>query len=104
MRPTLIDDASSLTAWSGCAFVPTMGALHEGHASLIRSAARGGRPVVVSIFVNPTQFGPSEDFARYPRTLEADLATCAAAGAAAVFVPAVEAIYPRGIDAAREKR
>lgn len=103
MNPTLIDDASSLAAWSGCAFVPTMGALHEGHASLIRAAARTGRPAVVSIFVNPTQFGPSEDFARYPRTLDADLVTCAAAGAAAVFVPSVEAIYPRGLEAAREE-
>jgi pantoate--beta-alanine ligase len=80
-----------------------MGALHEGHASLIRAASRGGRPVVVSIFVNPTQFGPNEDYARYPRTLDADLRTCASAGAAAVFVPAVEAIYPRGIDAARDE-
>lgn len=103
MTPALIDDASSLAPWGGCAFVPTMGALHEGHASLIRAASRSGRPVVVSIFVNPTQFGPNEDYARYPRTLDADLRTCASAGAAAVFVPAVEAIYPRGIDAARDE-
>jgi len=103
MTPEVIENDSLLAPWSGCAFVPTMGALHEGHASLIRSAARGGRPVVVSIFVNPTQFGPSEDFARYPRTLDADLVTCAAAGAAAVFVPSVETIYPRGIDAARRE-
>ncbi|MBM4110053.1 MAG: pantoate--beta-alanine ligase [Phycisphaerae bacterium] len=103
MTPILIEDESSLAPWAGCAFVPTMGALHEGHASLIRAAARSGRPAVVSIFVNPTQFGPNEDFSRYPRSLEADLVTCAAAGAAAVFVPSVDAMYPRGIAVAREE-
>jgi pantoate--beta-alanine ligase len=76
--------------------VPTMGALHEGHARLIEAARRGSDEVVVSIFVNPTQFGPNEDFARYPRTLDADRATCARAGADLAFVPAVETIYPPG--------
>jgi len=84
-----------------------MGALHEGHAALVRAAGsvtgRARAPVVVTIFVNPTQFGPREDFARYPRTLEADLELCRAAGADAVFVPSVEMIYPRGLDAARDE-
>jgi pantoate--beta-alanine ligase len=75
-----------------------MGALHAGHAALIRAAAgmAGGNPCVVSIFVNPTQFNQASDFARYPRTLEADLAVCGAAGAAAVFAPAPEMVYPPG--------
>ena len=77
-----------------------MGALHEGHASLVRSAAATGRPVVVSIFVNPTQFSPNEDYGRYPRTLEADCALLKPLGTAAVFVPSVEAIYPRGLERA----
>jgi pantoate--beta-alanine ligase len=76
--------------------VPTMGALHEGHASLIRRAAGECGHVVVSVFVNPTQFGPNEDFDRYPRTFEADCLLAEAAGAEAVFAPAVEALYPRG--------
>ena len=75
-------------------FVPTMGALHDGHASLIQAARARCGHVVVSIFVNPTQFGPNEDFARYPRTLDADLATCRAAGADLVFVPSTSEIYP----------
>ena len=79
-------------------FVPTMGALHAGHASLIRAAAEDGTHVVVSIFVNPTQFGPNEDLARYPRTLDADLTTCREAGASAVFVPDAAEMYPTGFN------
>ncbi|HRE81734.1 MAG TPA: pantoate--beta-alanine ligase [Opitutaceae bacterium] len=77
-------------------FVPTMGALHEGHLSLIRLAAERADSVVVSIFVNPTQFGPSEDYSKYPRDLERDVALCAEAGAEVVFHPTVEDIYPKG--------
>ncbi|MBU3699370.1 MAG: pantoate--beta-alanine ligase [Candidatus Kapabacteria bacterium] len=78
----------------GC--VPTMGYLHEGHASLIRHAARNHPMVVVSIFVNPTQFGPKEDFARYPRDLERDLEIVRSAGGTHVFAPSVEEMYPEG--------
>jgi len=67
--------------------VPTMGALHEGHVALIRRARRECRRVIVSIYVNPTQFGPKEDLARYPRPRRADLAACRAAGADLVFAP-----------------
>lgn len=76
--------------------VPTMGALHAGHASLIRAARARCRHVAVSIFVNPTQFGPQEDFSRYPRTFDADCALANAEGADAIFAPAVEEVYPAG--------
>jgi pantoate--beta-alanine ligase len=76
--------------------VPTMGALHAGHAALVEEARRRAPFVAVSIFVNPTQFGPNEDYARYPRTLEADAETCERAGASAVFAPEVSALYPPG--------
>ncbi len=76
----------------GC--VPTMGALHDGHASLIRAAKAASDFVVTTIFVNPTQFGPNEDFTKYPRTLEADCETCAAAGADLIFAPTAEEMYP----------
>jgi pantoate--beta-alanine ligase len=76
--------------------VPTMGALHAGHASLIRAAAASCGRVAVSIFVNPTQFGPNEDFARYPRTFEADCALAQGEGADVIFAPSVDEIYPTG--------
>ncbi len=75
-------------------FVPTMGALHEGHAALVRAARAGGGFVVVSVFVNPTQFGPKEDFSKYPRTLDADRALCHEAGADLVFAPPAAEMYP----------
>jgi pantoate--beta-alanine ligase len=77
-------------------FVPTMGALHAGHASLVEAAAAACEEVVVSIFVNPTQFGPHEDFARYPRPVEADLALLEQLGVQWAFMPSVEAVYPDG--------
>lgn len=76
------------------ALVPTMGALHEGHAALIRAAGQPSSFVVVSVFVNPTQFGPTEDFAKYPRTLDADRQVCAAAGANVIFAPSADEMYP----------
>jgi pantoate--beta-alanine ligase len=76
--------------------VPTMGALHAGHASLIRAANSQCGFVAVSIFVNPTQFGPNEDFSRYPRTFEADCALAKAEGASVIFAPPVEELYPSG--------
>ena len=79
------------------ALVPTMGYLHEGHASLIRAARQAAPTVAVTIFVNPTQFGPREDLARYPRDLDGDLRKCEAAGASFVFAPAgPEEMYPSG--------
>ncbi|KAB1075796.1 pantoate--beta-alanine ligase [Methylobacterium planeticum] len=76
--------------------VPTMGALHAGHLALVAHAKAIGRRAVVSIFVNPTQFGPNEDFARYPRDVAADLAELAGPGADAAWTPEVETMYPPG--------
>jgi pantoate--beta-alanine ligase len=78
------------------ALVPTMGALHEGHRTLVRAAREKAVSVVVSVFVNPTQFGPGEDYDRYPRTWDADLAALAEESADLVFHPAVDDVYPPG--------
>ncbi|MFI6787572.1 pantoate--beta-alanine ligase [Nonomuraea sp. NPDC050383] len=91
-----LDLVKARSDWDGgesVALVPTMGALHAGHRSLIREARARADRVVVSIFVNPLQFGPNEDFSRYPRTFDADLEVCRAEGAAVVFAPSVESMY-----------
>ena len=85
--------ASARAEGKKIALVPTMGALHQGHLSLIKLAREKADVVVVSIFVNPTQFGPNEDFDKYPRQLEADVNNCEECGADAVFAPSVSDIY-----------
>lgn len=81
---------------TGLAFVPTMGSLHEGHLSLVKLAKRHSARVMVSIFVNPLQFGPSEDFATYPREVEQDLERLAPLGVDAVFLPEARTLFPKG--------
>lgn len=88
-------------AGASVAFVPTMGALHDGHLALVRRARELADVVVVSIFVNPLQFGPSEDLDRYPRTLDADVAALAALGVEFVFAPSVAEMYPGGPSSTR---
>jgi len=90
----IITDADDLTPVAGAALVPTMGALHEGHLALIRCAAATGAPVIVSIFVNPTQFGDPADLARYPRTLDDDVRHATAHGATMIFAPSLRTVYP----------
>ena len=80
------------------ALVPTMGNLHEGHFTLVRQARRHADKVVASVFVNPTQFGPNEDFDRYPRTPQADVTGLEAAGCDVAWMPDVEQMYPLGLD------
>lgn len=84
------------TAGQAVGLVPTMGALHEGHLSLVRRSVARGNYTIVTIFVNPTQFGPHEDFDRYPRTLESDVALLTEAQADIVFAPAADQIYRPG--------
>jgi pantoate--beta-alanine ligase len=101
-----------MTAWSRAArargeriaFVPTMGALHAGHVALLEEGRRRGEQLVLSIFVNPTQFGPNEDLARYPRDLPGDLAKAAGAGTDVAFVPEPVDIYPPGFQTTIEVR
>lgn len=80
------------------AVVPTMGNLHQGHLQLVREAKRRADRVVATIFVNPTQFGPGEDYASYPRTPEADIAALSQAGADLLFTPEVREVYPQGLE------
>jgi len=97
MDPIVARDRTDLGKARGdgsVALVPTMGALHEGHRSLIHLARARADQVVVSVFVNPLQFGPGEDYSRYPRTFDADLAVCREEGVGVVFAPAVEDMYP----------
>ena len=91
---------AALSPWreEGIAFVPTMGNLHAGHLALVARARELAPRVVVSIFVNPLQFGPGEDYQRYPRTLEADRAKLAEAGVDLLFAPPVEVMYPRPLE------
>jgi len=95
--PTEVTAASKIARLAGkrVGFVPTMGALHQGHLSLVRAASAQSDLVIASIFVNPTQFGPNEDFAKYPRTLEQDSSLLAAEGVDVLFSPSVGDIYPQ---------
>jgi pantoate--beta-alanine ligase len=88
--------AAALAGRDDVALVPTMGALHDGHRALLRAARASAATVVMSLFVNPQQFGPGEDYDRYPRDEEADVAIATAEGADVVFAPGAEVVYPDG--------
>ena len=102
----IIESIEAMQQWSlaeraqkkTIAFVPTMGALHAGHLSLLAAGKTKADRLVLSIYVNPTQFGPKEDFAQYPRTLEADLEMAKSSGVDAVFLPTNSAMYPVGTE------
>lgn len=104
MKPVILETVAALRAHvkterdkgNLIALVPTMGALHDGHIELVRQALAKNAHVIVSIFVNPTQFGPNEDFSAYPRTWDADLKRLTDAGAHAVYHPSVAEMYPEG--------
>jgi pantoate--beta-alanine ligase len=108
----IIRAPAEMAAWSRAAhargeriaFVPTMGALHEGHVTLLREGRRRGDRLVLSIFVNPTQFGPHEDLARYPRDLPGDLQKAASAGTDVAYVPEAADMYPAGFQTVVEVR
>lgn len=105
MTVRIVTSAEALLALrrpgSRTAFVPTMGALHEGHGALVRAARQYGDLVVASIFVNPTQFGPTEDLARYPRDLDGDSTKLTEWGCDVLFHPSAETMYPQGLEAFR---
>src|SRR5213080_5075312 len=104
MNPTILQSPSQMrekaAGWRAegrrIALVPTMGYLHAGHVSLLEEGRRRGDVLVLSIFVNPTQFGPKEDLSRYPRDLDGDLAKAARAAVDIAYVPEAGAMYPDG--------
>src|SRR5262249_850685 len=104
-RPMItVTTVAELRAWSdgvrarggSVGFVPTMGYFHEGHRSLMRAARAANDGVAVSLFVNPTQFGPGEDLSRYPRDLDGDASVAATEGVDVLFVPDTREVYPEG--------